>query len=175
MKRWLGISIGFFGILLLTQGVHAADSGKTAVVDLQVCVRESVEGKRLFEDLKKTKEEMQKKLDVRQEELIKFKEELDKQGMMLSLDAREDKEKEFERKKRELKYYYEDLTEEMRKEEAEARNKIVKELEKIVLDMGAKGSYRMILERRSSGIMYFDKTLDITAEVTKAFDDLKRK
>lgn len=175
MKRWLGISIGFLGILLLTQGVYAADTGKVAVVDLQVCVRESVEGKRIFEELKKTKDDMQKKLDVRQEELVKFKEELDKQGMMLSLDAREDKEKEFDRRKRELKYYYEDLTEEMRKEEAEARNKIVKELEKIVSDMGVKGSYRMILERRSSGIMYFDKTIDITAEVTKAYDDFKRK
>jgi outer membrane protein len=175
MKRWLGIAIGFLGILLLIQGVDAADTGKVAVVDLQVCVRESVEGKRIFEALKKTKEDMQKKLDARQDELVKFKEELDKQGMMLSLDAREDKEKEFERRKRELKYYYEDLTEEMRKEEAEARGKIIKELEKIVSDMGVKGSYRMILERRSSGIMYFDKTIEITAEVTKAYDDFKRK
>jgi outer membrane protein len=118
---------------------------------------------------------MQKKLDARQEELLKFKEELDKQGMMLSLDAREDKEKEFERRKRELKYYYEDLTEEMRKEEAEARGNIVKELEKVVSDIGAKGGYRMILERRTSGVMYFDKAIDVTAEVTKAYDDVKRK
>jgi len=175
MKRWLGISIGFLWVLLLVQGVLAADTGKTAVVDLQVCVRDSIEGKRIFEGLKKTKDDMQKKLDERQEELLKFKEELDKQGMMLSLDAREDKEKEFERRKRELKYYYEDLTEQMRKEEAEARGNIVKELEKIVSDIGAKGNYRMILERRSSGIMYFDKAIDITADVTKAYDDLKRK
>jgi outer membrane protein len=175
MKRWLGISIGFFGVLLLAQGVLAADTGKMAIVDLQVCVRDSVEGKRIFEGLKKTKDDMQKKLDVRQEELLKFKEELDKQGMMLSLDAREDKEKEFERRKRELKYYYEDLTEEMRKEEAEARGNIVKELEKVVSEIGSKGGYRMIMERRTSGIMYFDKTIDITAEVTKAYDDTKRK
>jgi outer membrane protein len=175
MKRWLGISIGIFGVLLLAQGVRAADTGKIAVVDLQVCVRDTIEGKRLFETLKKTKDDMQKKLDARQEELLKFKDELDKQGMMLSLDAREDKEKEFERRKRELKYYYEDLTEEMRKQEAEARNNIVKEIEKIVSDIGAKGGYRVIMERRSSGIMYFDKAIDITPEVTKAYDDLKRK
>ena len=175
MKRWLGISIGFFGALLLAQGVLAADTGKVAVVDLQVCVRDSIEGKRLFEALKKTKDDMQKKLDVRQEELLKFKDELDKQGMMLSLDAREDREKEFERRKRELKYYYEDLTEDMRKQEAEARGNIVKEIEKIVSDIGTKGSYRMIVERRSSGIMYFDKTIDITPEVIKAYDDVKRK
>jgi outer membrane protein len=175
MKRWLGISIGFIWVLLLAQGVRAADTGKIAVVDLQICVRDSIEGKRIFEALKKTKGDMQKKLDVRQEELLKFKEELDKQGMMLSLDAREDKEKEFERRKRELKYYYDDLTEEMRKEEAEARGNIIKELEKVVSDIGSKGGYRMILERRSSGMMYFDKTIDITAEVTKAYDDVKRK
>jgi len=175
MKRWLGISIGFFGVLLLARGVLAADTGKIAVVDLQVCVRDSIEGKRIFAALKKTKDDMQKNLDARQEELLKFKDELDKQGMMLSLDAREDKEKEFERRKRELKYYYEDLTEEMRKQEADARGNIVKELEKIVSDIGTKGGYRMIVERRTSGIMYFDKTMDITPEVIKAYDDLKRK
>ena len=118
MKRWLGISIGIFGVLLLTHGAMATDTGKVGIVDLQICVRDSIEGKRVFETLKKTKEDMQKKLDAKQEELLKFKDELDKQGMMLSLDAREDKEKEFERRKRELKYYYEDLTEEMRKEES---------------------------------------------------------
>ncbi len=175
MKRWLGISIGFFAFWLLSQCVFAADTGKIAVVDLQICVRDSIEGKRLYETLKKSKDDMQKKLDARQEELLKFKDELDKQGMMLSLDAREDKEKEFERRKRELKYYYEDLTDAMRKEEADARGKIVKEFEKIVSDIGTKGNYRMIVERRSSGIMYFDKTIDITPEVIKAYDDLKRK
>jgi outer membrane protein len=175
MKRWLGISIGLFLVLFLAQAVLAADTGKIAVIDLQTCVRDSIEGRRLFESLKKTKEEMQKKLDVRQEELLKFKDELDKQGMMLSLDAREDKEKEFERRKRELKYYYEDLTEEMRKEEAEARGNIIKELEKVVTEIGTKGGYRLIVERRSSGVMYFDKAIDMTAEVIKAYDDLKRK
>jgi outer membrane protein len=175
MKRWLGISIIFFGILFLASGAGAADTGKIAVVDLQVCVRDSVEGKRVLESLKKTKADMQKKLDDRQDELLKFKDELDKQGMMLSLDARGDKEKEFERRRRELRYYYEDLTEEMRKDEAEARNKIVRELQKIVSDLGAKGNYRMILEKQTGGVMYADKAIDITAEVIKAYDDSKRK
>jgi outer membrane protein len=175
MKRWLGISIVFFGTLFLASGAGAADTGKIAVVDLQVCVRDSIEGKRVLESLKKTKADMQKKLDDRQDELLKFKDELDKQGMMLSLDARGDKEKEFERRRRELRYYYEDLTEEMRKDEAEARNKIVRELQKIVSDLGAKGNYRMILEKQTGGVMYADKAIDITAEVIKAYDDSKRK
>jgi outer membrane protein len=154
---------------------YAADGPKIGVVDLQRCITESEEGKKIYQELKKKKDEMQKKLDVRQEELLKMKEDIEKQSMMLSVDAREDKEKAYERKRREFKYYYDDLSEEMAKAEQEARKGIIADLEKVVAEIGAKEKFQMIFERRSGGIMYIDKAIDITPSVLKAFDQSKKR
>ncbi len=165
----------FFAVCMLAGIAYGADASKIGVVDLQRCITESIEGKKIYQELKKKKDEMQKKLDVKQEELLKMKEEIEKQSMMLSVDAREDKEKTYERKRREFKYYYDDLSEEMMKAEQEARKNILAELEKVVADIGAKEKYSMIFERRSGGIMYIDKAIDITSDVLKAYDQTKKR
>ena len=168
MKRNLILLLGIIVFTFFPIVTHGAETGKIAVVDLQECIRKSIEGKKVFEKLKKTKDDMQKKLDKKQDELLKLKEELEKQGMMLSMDAKEDKEKEFERKRREFKYFYDDLNEEMRKE-------VLKDLEQVVMKIGEEGKYLLIFERRSSGLMYFDKPLDITDLVIKEFDKKGKK
>lgn len=152
----------------------AADSTKIGVVDLQRCIQESIEGKRAKDELQKKKDSMQKKLDERQNKLLELKNELEKQGMMLSMGAKEDKEKEFERQRREFKYFYDDISNEMRKAEDEVKKVLLGELEKVVLDIGVKGNFTLIFERRSSGIMYLQKAVDITDEIIKAYDRTKK-
>jgi outer membrane protein len=174
MKKALLVLLGGVVIWSFSFAAAQAQPLKIGVVDLQVCIRDSIEGKQIFKELKGKKDRMQKKLDAKQEELLKLKEELDKQGMMLSMDAKEDREKEFERKRREFKYYYDDLSEDMRKAEAEARTGILKELEKVVDEVGKKRKLSLVFERRSGGIMYLDNALDITKEVIKAYDRTKK-
>jgi len=155
--------------------VFSAEAQKVAVVDLQKCITDSIEGKKIYGELKSKKDSMQKVIDEKQNELLKLNEVLEKQSMMLSMDAKEDKAKEFDRKKREFKYLYEDLTEEMRKAEAEARKGVIEALESVVQDIGKREGYTLLLERRSSGIMYFDGAIDITEKVVKLFDQKKTK
>ena len=175
MKRLFVPMLGFVFVGFMSLAPARAESGKIGIVDLQRCVQNSIEGKKIYDRLKKKKDSMQKDLDKKQDELLKLKEQLDKQGMMLSMDAKEDKQKEFERKSREFKYFYDDVSEEMRKEEAEARKEVLKKLEKVVTAIGQKGKYLMILERRSSGLMYADHAIDITDELIKAFDKESQK
>ncbi|MBW1789746.1 MAG: OmpH family outer membrane protein, partial [Deltaproteobacteria bacterium] len=104
-------------LLFFSYTAAAQSDFKIGVVDLQKCIAESVEGKRVYNELKSKKDAMQKQVDKKQDELLKISDMLEKQSMMLSMDAKEDKAKEFDRKKREFKYMYEDLTEEMRKAE----------------------------------------------------------
>jgi outer membrane protein len=151
-----------------------ADAVKIGIVDLQKCILDSIEGKRARSELQQKKDSMQKKLDERQNKLLELKKELEKQSMMLSLEAKEDKAKEFERQRREFKYFYDDITNQMRKAEAEVRKRLLGDLEKVVGDIGVKGQFTMIFERRSSGIMYHIKAIDITDEVIKAYDLTKK-
>jgi outer membrane protein len=174
MKRYLSMFFGTLCICVFPLSAAGADSDKIGVVDLQRCIRNSIVGKKIFQDLKGKKDGMQKQIDQKQDELLKLKDELEKQSMMLSMDAKEDKEKDFERKSREFKFLYEDLTEEMGKAENEARKKILEELEEVVTGIGEKEGYLLIFERRTSGIMFLDKAIDISDEVIKAYDKTKQ-
>ncbi len=175
MKKYLCLFIMIIvGLFFSLSPAIAVESNKLGVVDLQRCVVESVEGKKVFEKLKKKKDAMQEKLDEKRKDLLSLKDELEKQSMMLSVDAKEDKEKAFERKSREFKFFYEDLNDEMRKAEAAARKRILNELQDVVAKIGDKDNYLMILERRSSGIIYFRNTIDITDGVIKAYDQKKK-
>jgi outer membrane protein len=173
MKRIVFLSV-VTALLLCFAGSAAAQGGvKIGIVDLQRCIAESAEGKRVYNELKAKKDDMQKQVDKKQDELLKLSDMLEKQSMMLSMDAKENKAKEFDRKKREFKYMYEDLTEEMRKAEAEARNRLIAELEGVVSEVGERGGYTLLFERRSGGIMYFGKVIDVTDDVVKLYDKKK--
>lgn len=174
LKRSLGLLGVLLFVLVWHTGATAVGAEKIGVVDLQRCIQETVEGKKIYQDLKGKKDAMQKRLDEKQDELLRLKEELEKQSMMLSVDAKEDKQKEFDRKGREFKYMYDDLSEEMRKAEAEAKKDILQDLESVVTRIGENDKYQIIFERRSSGIMFIDNAVDITDAVIKGYDQLRK-
>ena len=174
MNRCLCLFVVIVAVCLFPFSASGSDPLKIGVVDLQKCMAGSVEGKRVFEELKKKKDVMQKKLDNRQNALLQLKEKIEKQSVMLSPDARENQQKDFERQRREFKYIYDDLSNEMRKAEAETMKKMLKELGKIVSSVGEKGNYDLILERTNSAVVYLNNAFDITDKVTKAYNDIQQ-
>jgi outer membrane protein len=106
--------------------------------------------------------------------LIEIEEELKKQSIMLSLDAKEDKVRELERKRRQYKYLADDFTQEMKQAQLDARKTLAKELEKVVAKIGKREAYTMIMEKRTVGLVYYDHAIDITEQVVKAYDQLKK-
>ena len=173
MKRFIIIAIFITSILSFQSNSLAAETLKIGVLDLQECINKSNEGKRVFQALKTKHDALQKHLDEKQNELVQLQKEMEKQSMMLSLDAKQDKQKEFERKRRDLGYLLQDMNEEMNKAEAEARQKILKDLEGIVKTIAQKGNYQLIMEKRSGGIMFSSDLLDVTDQVINEYDKVK--
>jgi len=148
----------------------AAQNVKVGVVDLQKFQKNSKAFQRASLVVKKRFDEMQLKLNDERNTLGKLDEELKKQSMMLSLDAQEDKKRDFEKKQRQFKFMYDEYSQEMKETEMEAIKKVMKELEKVVEEMGKKEGYTIILERRTLGLLYFNNTIDLTDRVTEAYD-----
>jgi outer membrane protein len=148
----------------------AAQNVKVGVVDLQKFQKNSKAFQRASLVVKKKFDDMQQKLNDERNALGKLDEELKKQSMMLSLDAQEDKKREFEKRQRQFKFMYDEYSQEMKETEMEAIKKVMKELEKVVEDMGKKEGYTIILERRTLGLLYFNNTIDLTDRVTEAYD-----
>ena len=174
MKRFFYFLVGISVILLFQQNALGANAYKIAVVDVQKLQKNSVAFQKTRANLKKKFGALQQKLDGERDALLKLEANLKKQGMMLSLDAQEDKRRELEKKKRYYQYIYEDYTQEMKNTEVEATRKIGKELEKIVKNIADEEGYILILERRTLGLLYYSNAIDITDQVTKAYDKMKQ-
>jgi outer membrane protein len=170
MKGLIGVLLGLLAVVFLQPAPLAAQNVKVGVVDLQKFQKNSKAFQRASLVVKKRFDEMQQKLNDERNALGKIDEELKKQSMMLSLDAQEDKKRDFEKKQRQFKFMYDEYSQEMKETEMEAIKKVMKELEKVVEEMGKKEGYTIILERRTLGLLYFNNTIDLTDRVTEAYD-----
>jgi outer membrane protein len=171
-------SLLFFSItmvVLLVYGIGLTEDGsKMGVVDLQECLRESKEGQKVVKLLKKKKDALQMQLDERQKELIELRKELEKQAMMLTMDAQEDRRRTIQRKTRELEYLYKDLNEEMIKVQEKEKKRILEELGTILEELGSKENFTLIMEKKAGGVLYCTDSIDITGKVIKAYDQMKQ-
>ena len=171
MKYLSGIIFLILGIIICQTSALAAESSKIGVLDLRRCIQESNEGKRIYEDLKKKHDAMQKDLDEKQQELLEMQNEIEKQSLMLSMDAKENRQKEFEKKKRDLTYLAQDLQEDMKKLENEANIEILKVIQQILSKFAKEKELEYITERAS--VLYAAEGLDITDNVIKEMNNLK--
>jgi outer membrane protein len=170
MKGLIYVFLALFTLVFLEPAPLAAQSVKIGVVDLQKFQKNSKAYQKTSLTLKKKFDDMQQKLNDERNALSKLDEEFRKQSMMLSLDAQEDKKRELDKKQREVKFMYDEYTQEMKDTEVEAVKKVMKELEKILDKIGEKEGYTVILERRTVGLLYFNNAVDLTDRVTDAYD-----
>ena len=173
MKKTLGLLIITASFFLLIQSAMAAEPIKIGVFNLQQCMMQSNEGQRIAKGLNEKISAMRKKMDAAQNELLEMQKDMEKQSLMLSLDAKEDKQKEYEKKRRDLGYLAQDLNEEAKKAEAEAQDQFLKGLEVILIDIAKSGNYDMIVEQIQGGVLFSSAKTNITAQVVEAYNKAK--
>ncbi|MDP6178826.1 MAG: OmpH family outer membrane protein [Desulfatiglandales bacterium] len=174
MKHFFLLILGMPIMFCFQYSALGADPPKIGVVDIQKLQNKSMAIQKAKAILKKKFNAKQKRLDKEKNELHRIEEEFKKQSMMLSLDAKEDKKREVEKKKRFYKYFFEELSQEMKDDEVETKKRIGKELEKIVIKIGKKEGYTLIFEKRALGLLFFSDAIDITDQMTKEYDRMKQ-
>jgi len=168
----LGVVVGM--ILLGWFGSVLAAELKVAYVDIQRAVNESNAGKEAKKAITKDVEKFQHIAADKQKELQTLKESLDKQALMLTPDARANKEKEYQNKLREFQRWGEDTQNEVNQKRMEMERNISVALIKVIQKIGADEGYTVILEKNESIVLYASKTIDITDRVIKAYDAQKK-
>ncbi len=175
MKLFRFILLGVLLVFCIQNQAIAEDKVRIGILDMQKLQRTSGSFQKIKEKLKKKFDTLKKKLQAEEEGILKLEEELRKQSMMLSLDAKEDKRQELEKKRRHYKYIYGEVTQDMKDAEFEATKKIGREIEKIVTKIAEKERYTIILEQGAVGLIYYKDTIDMTDQVRKAYDQSKQK
>ncbi|MFZ3073176.1 MAG: OmpH family outer membrane protein [Thermodesulfobacteriota bacterium] len=169
MKRLVLFTALFF-VLAFSSGAFAAGV-KIAHINLQKALNESKAGAAARDDLKKEFTEHEKELNVKQQELKKLKDEIDKKGSVWNKETKEAKEKEFQAKVQNLQKQFADYSDELNKKKVQRENGIIEGLRDVIKKMAKTQGYDYVFESSMGGVLHAPEDADITGAVINAYDE----
>ena len=155
-------------MLLVANLAAAQDRVKIGFIDVQRAINESVAGKRARDRFQAQVKKAESDLVKEKQELERLKSELDKKSPLVKDDERRNLEADLQRRAVNYQRAMGDQQQELRQREGEMTGDILKELEKIVTEVGKADKFTIILER--SQILYSDQATDITNKVIEVFN-----
>jgi outer membrane protein len=168
VRYWL---LSLVLVLLLPAVVSA--QVKIGFIDVQRAISESVAGKRAREKFQLQVKKAESDLLKEKSELERMKSELDKKGPLLKEDEKRNLEGDLQKRYVTYQRSMTDQQQDLRQKEGEMTADILKDLEKIVNEVGKAEKFTLILER--SQILYSDQGIDITNKVIEVFNSRSKK
>jgi outer membrane protein len=155
-------------LLLYTGVAWSQNTVKIGFIDIQRAISESQAGKRAKERFQAQVKKVEADLLKEKQELERLKSDFDKKGPLLKDEERRNLEADLQRRYVNYQRGMQDQQQELRQKEGEMTNDILRELEKIVNEVGKTEKFTLILER--SQILYSDQGIDITNRVIEAYN-----
>jgi outer membrane protein len=164
VKYWLVL----FLTLLCVPSVGAQDRVKIGFIDIQRAISDSNAGKRAKERFQAQVKKAEAELLKEKTELERLKADLDKKGPLMKEEERRSLEGDLQRRYVNYQRTMTDHQQELRQKEGALTGDILKELEKIVNEIGKTDKFTLILERNQ--ILYSDQGIDVTNKVIEVFN-----
>ena len=164
MKYWLVLLLA----LLCVPAVEAQDRVKIGFIDIQRAISDSNAGKRAKERFQAQVKKAEADLLKEKTELERLKADLDKKGPLMKEEERRNLEVDLQRRYVNYQRTMTDQQQELRQKEGALTGDILKELEKIVNEIGKSDKFTLILERNQ--ILYSDQGIDVTNKVIEVYN-----
>jgi len=149
--------------------VHARPAeGRIAFVDLQRALNSVEEGKIAKENLKREFDQKQKLLDDKKNEFDRLRQDFEKQAVVMSDDARKQKQAELERKGMELQSFFVQLQKELSEREREATRGIFDKMHALVREIAEQEGVSAVVG--AEALVYADPSLDLTNELVRKYN-----
>jgi outer membrane protein len=170
MARILGLIILIFS--LNSTFVKAADTLKIGFIDAQKVLDSTKLGKKAKANLEEYVKSREKILELERKDLKDLEEALAKQGALLSLEARKDKQEEYQRKLEQFQKKVLELNREVQDKQLELVKGFRKELEGVVKKIAEKEGYMFVLDKDSEtgNILYAMESFDLTNMIIAELD-----
>lgn len=153
-----------FAILFLASSALAAQ-GKIGVVNMPRVIAESEAGKEARGKLQDTFQPMQEDIDRQKAELEKMRSEMQSQSLVLSQQAKIDKEEEFKRRVRDLQDAMQSFQRKYKMEESQISQPIIKMILETMQAWGEKNGYSVIFDGKGAGVLYVADPTNVTNEI----------
>ncbi len=160
--------------LFVTAAAYGQKPLKIGVVNFQEVALQSKAGKATKARLEKLADKLRKQVKAEEDKLLAHQKGFEAGASRLSPAERQHRAEAMERDELALKRLVQDNTEELQKAEAESVAELARQIDPIVKAYAAEKGFSMILESRRPGLLYYDKSLDITAEIVKRFDQASK-
>jgi outer membrane protein len=157
-------------LLLFAWTNTALAADKIGFINMQTIIQNSNAGKKAAEDFKKLFARKQENIKSMENEVKKLKDELDKQGAVMTASARGDKETAYQRKMRDYQILVDDTNKELQKRDQEYSQQLIPEILKVVRAIAEKEKYTVIMDISTMPLPYFDKAGDISKKVIDDFN-----
>lgn len=164
MKYWLVV----ISLALCPALAFGQEKIKIGFIDIQRAITESQAGKRAKEKFQAQVKKVEADLLKEKLEIERLKNDLDKKAPLLRDDERRNLEADLQRRYVNYQRTMADYQQELRQREGEMTGDILRDLEKIVDELGKREKFTLILER--SQILYSDHGIDITNRVIEAYN-----
>ena len=146
---------------------------KIGFINLQEIMQDSVAGKKATEDFKKFYEKETQEIKNAEKELKKMKDDLEKQGSIMTPGSRSEKEAAYQKKMRDYQLLVNDTNDELKKRDQEMTQKLMPGIIKIVRSIAEREKYTMVIDVATMPIPYYAKESDISKKVVEEFNKVK--
>ena len=144
---------------------------KIGILDLQGVMENSVQGKRFQAEMEKLTAGKQQEISSREGTIQGIQRELDAGANVLSDQAKREKQEEAERLIIELRRYRDDAERELESRYRRMLADVEEKILPIITAFGEQNNYTLILARMQSGLVYASRTIDVTPDIVKLFDE----
>ncbi|MEE8184929.1 MAG: OmpH family outer membrane protein [Thermodesulfobacteriota bacterium] len=161
-----------FTFLFYSNAIDAAEPDvKMGYVDLQRALNECLAGKQAMMDLKVDAKRQEEELNLKQEELKKLKEEIDKKRSVWNEDVRDKKEREFQAKAEGFQGFFYKSNEELQQRKKEREAEIIQGLMSVMKEIAKEKGYTYVFEMSAGGLLVAPEEVDFTEEVIETYDN----
>ncbi len=171
--KWNRKTLLAMGVALVTMfglSTMALAEVKIGVVDLQLAIASTKEGKAAKSKLEKFTKEKQEELDKKVEKIKKMEAEMQKQLPLMSEDGKKDMLERYRKEMQELQESYMGNQEELAKRKQKLLQPILEKMGTIVQDIALTKGFTVILDKGDGSVLYFDPATDLTSEVIKQYN-----
>ncbi len=147
---------------------------KVGTVDIQKAINECVAGREAKRALSHEIEQFERLTAEKRKGLQELQDSLEKQGIMLTPDARKTKEMDLQTKLRDFQRWEEDRRNEISQKRLDMEKTISIDLLKVIQKIGADEGYTLILEKNETIVLFSSQAMDMTDRVIKGYDAQKK-
>jgi len=172
MKRMIYL-VAVMMMFVFVWSTSALAVDKIGFINLQEIMQDSIAGKKATEDFKKFYEKETQEIKNAEKELKKMKDDLEKQGSIMTPGSRSEKEAAYQKKMRDYQLLVNDTNDELKKRDQEMTQKLMPGIIKIVRSIAEREKYTLVIDVATMPIPYYAKESDISKKVVEEFNKVK--